>query len=151
MKYVAQDAHVHETFEADTREEALAAAKDWYADGDWGQQDSTTWIEFCFGEADEDGNLGEDYETITITLEPEEPECTADEHDWQSPHSIVGGIKENPGVWGNGGGVKISECCMNCGCQKLTDTWAQNPNNGEQGLTSVTYTPRHYQLPSDSE
>lgn len=77
-----------------------------------------------------------------LTLQPEAPKCLdgkRDTHDWQSPHAIVGGIKENPGVWGHGGGVKITEVCVRCGCGRHTDTWAQNPSTGEQGLESVRY------------
>lgn len=33
---------------------------------------------------------------------------------------------------------------MLCGCGKLTDTWAQDPCDGEQGLTSVSYEARKY-------
>jgi hypothetical protein len=28
---------------------------------------------------------------------------------------------------------------MICGCERTTDTWAQNPTTGERGLLSVTY------------
>lgn len=77
---------------------------------------------------------------VKITLEPDEPDCKDDkDHDWRSPIEIVGGIEENPGVWGHGGGVYITEVCMNCGTEKLTDTWAQDMSDGEQGLDSVSY------------
>lgn len=85
-----------------------------------------------------------DSEMHRRTLEPAEPECTDGEHDWQSPYEIVGGCKENPGVWGHGGGVRIHECCMKCGCERVTDTWAQDMNTGEQGLESVSYEPGKY-------
>lgn len=79
-------------------------------------------------------------DSTTVPLEPMEPDCADDEaHDWQSPHSLVGGLEENPGVHGNGGGVVITEVCRHCGCKRVTDTWAQNPSNGEQGLESVEY------------
>ena len=75
-----------------------------------------------------------------VALDPEEPECPDDvNHDWQSPYEILGGLKENPGVRGHGGGVIVSKVCMYCGCERVTDTWAQNPENGEQGLRSVEY------------
>lgn len=83
-----------------------------------------------------------------VAIEPAEPACSHGEgHDWQSPVEIVGGIDENPGVRGSGGGVIIDECCMHCGCQRQTDTWAQDRTDGEQGLTSVTYRVGHYDLP----
>lgn len=33
---------------------------------------------------------------------------------------------------------------MHCGCERITDTWAQDPDSGEQGLRSVTYKPAEY-------
>jgi hypothetical protein len=77
----------------------------------------------------------------TVVLHPAEPKCSHAGHDWQSPYEIVGGLECNPGVWGHGGGVKVEEVCMHCGCARLTDTWAQRPDTGEQGLTSTTYEP----------
>ena len=38
-----------------------------------------------------------------------------------------------------GGGVVIAEVCVQCGCKRTTDTWAQDRSTGEQGLTSVGY------------
>lgn len=87
----------------------------------------------------------DDHASREYTLEQPEPECThADGHDWQSPIELVGGVAENPGVHGHGGGVIITECCMHCGCRRVTDTWAQRRDTGEQGLREVTYTPGHY-------
>jgi hypothetical protein len=77
-------------------------------------------------------------ERITIEIEAE-PDCEAEEHDWQSPYEVVGGVKENPGVRGHGGGVIIKECCAHCGRYRFTDTWAQRRDTGEQGLRRVSY------------
>lgn len=33
----------------------------------------------------------------------------------------------------------IVETCAHCGVRKVTDTWAQDRETGEQGLTSVSY------------
>lgn len=80
-----------------------------------------------------------------IAIEPTEPDCIdGEEHDWQSPQSIVGGCKEAPGVYGHGGGVTVEEVCMRCGCAKNTDTWAQDPQDGQQGLDAVEYYPGKY-------
>ena len=82
---------------------------------------------------------------VSVTLQPEEPSCTHEGgHDWQAPHEIVGGSKENPGVWRHGAGVRIHEVCIHCGCGRVTDTWAQRPDTGEQGLTSIEYDPEAY-------
>lgn len=107
--------------------------------GDYGQHESTTWVDAYATCA-----LTGERIDVTVTMGPDEPECTGAKHDWQSPIEIVGGIKENPGVWGHGGGVIITECCMHCGCKRTTDTWAQRPDTGEQGLESVTYEPGAY-------
>lgn len=91
------------------------------------------------------GAAEDDSTSRTFTIEPKEPPCPGEKaHDWESPYVILGGLEENPGVWGHGGGVIIKEVCMCCGCLKTTDTWAQNPSNGVQGLTSVAYSPREY-------
>lgn len=69
-----------------------------------------------------------------------EPECrSGHEHDWRSPYSVLGGIRENPGVWGHGAGAIIREICSHCGVYRVTDTWAQDLETGEQGLTSIRY------------
>lgn len=127
-------------------EDAEDAAREYVDGGDYQDDEGTVYVEvhaYRRGTVlDVDGDEVElilDSEWHTITVEPEEPECTSGEHDWQSPHEIVGGIEENPGVQGNGGGVIIHEVCMHCGCGRTTDTWAQNPVNGAQGLTSVRY------------
>lgn len=133
------DGNAEIEIECDTPEQA---AREYVDGGDWGDRDETIWIRVWVWA---DGEDRSDAEPHTITLEAEEPDCTdGQQHDWQSPVEIVGGIKENPGVWGNGGGVKIHECCMHCGCERVTDTWAQNHDTGEQGLTSVRYEPGKY-------
>jgi hypothetical protein len=86
-----------------------------------------------------------DCASAKVQLDPEEPPCghkrhpNPEGHDWQSPHEVVGGLKENPGVQGHGGGVTIEEVCARCGTYKVTDTWAQDMTDGEQGLTSTAY------------
>lgn len=134
----------------DSGEEAAQAYVDQeYVDnGDWGDDSETHYVDVNVWRmgVDKDGDIVPvDEESHTITVTPSVPDCEDDcEHDWQSPYEIVGGIKENPGVWGKGGGVVIHEVCMHCGCERTTDTWAQNPCNGVQGLTSVSYEPGKY-------
>lgn len=95
---------------------------------------STIWVNGRWG-------LSSDHRehTFDFALDPVAPQCSRKKHYWHSPHSIVGGIEENPGVWGHGGGVIILEVCKHCGVRKRTDTWAQNPLNGQQGLNSIRY------------
>jgi hypothetical protein len=120
-------------------EAAKEEARDWARDGDWDVQ-STIWVSVRVLDAD-----GEDVDDVTVEINPPEPKCSSAEgHDWQSPIEIVGGIEENPGVWGHGGGVKIYVVCMRCGCGRITDTWAQDSDTGRQGLTSVEYDTARY-------
>jgi hypothetical protein len=107
-----------------TANSAQDAAEEYVSDGDWGEIESTTWINVYVQEVNKDREDVGGRERCKVVLHPKVPSCTQDEHDWQSPHSIVGGLKENPGVH---------------------DTWAQDPVTGEQGLESVKYTPRKYQ------
>lgn len=134
-----------ETIEAATQNEAEQIASDkadeWLETGDWDTSGGTLYLRARWSLRDEDGQKVADG-VANLTLQPDAPKCVdgkRDTHDWQSPYEIVGGIKENPGVWGHGGGVKIAEVCMRCGCGRHTDTWAQNPSTGEQGLESVSY------------
>ena len=40
-------------------------------------------------------------------------------HEWSSNWNLVGGIKENPGVWGIGGAaISIKEACPHCGATR---------------------------------
>jgi hypothetical protein len=78
----------------------------------------------------------------TVDLDPAEPDCDAGhDHDWCSPHDLLGGLAENPGVQGHGGGVIITEVCSHCGVYRSTDTWARRRDTGEQGLREVSYRP----------
>lgn len=70
---------------------------------------------------------------ITYEFGTTEPVCRkgADgAHDWRAPHALVGGIKDNPGVYGHGGGVIIREVCGHCGLYRVLNTWDSHPENG---------------------
>jgi hypothetical protein len=82
------------------------------------------------GEIDEDATDDNDSHDCSGEYSDELPECEISEdgeHDWQSPHSIVGGIRENPGVWSNGGTIySTKEVCACCGKYKSeTDKGSQ--------------------------
>lgn len=145
---------------AETAIEGLAdESLDWLRQGDWGPITETTWIHgsVCAVPLDENGKHDTDSddranEGVMLQLDPEEPDCVdGEEHDWQSPIELVGGIQENPGVWGHGGGAVITEACMRCGCGKETDTWAQDRSTGIQGLESVSYTVGEFEIASEEE
>lgn len=133
-KWLCRDEGAELEIEAET---AGKAAREYVDGGDWGEIESTSWIHVWVAPAD-NPDCGEQ---IQVTLDPVAPDCTDDaaDHDWRSPLSLVGGIESNPGVWGHGGGVVIREVCAHCGAYCETDTWAQDPATGIQGLRSVSY------------
>jgi hypothetical protein len=140
----ADDGNSEQEYPHDT--ESRDAAAEYVSDGDWGQDNSTSWVTvYTYRKAvNSRGEIERvSQEDHTIALHPEEPACEGGEHVWHAPHSLLGGLKENPGVWGKGGGIISKEICRCCGCVKETDTWAQNPSTGEHGLT-VSYTEGEY-------
>ena len=110
--------------------------------------DGPTWVDVEAREIDEEGCaiIGGDYASRTIFVDETEPSCAhADGHVWTSPHDVVGGIVENPGVTGHGGGVIIRDVCPRCSVYRVRDTWATNPATGEQGFEAT-----HYEEPDDA-
>lgn len=151
IEFTARDVEsgVTHVFMAATCEEARVKAQRWAEGGDYDLTKGHVYVDLRLAmETDdgyESGRGSDDEEQLTAIIASKEPSCSHDDgHDWQSPFEIVGGIKENPGVWGKGGGVIISECCMRCGCKRTTDTWAQRSDTGEQGLNEVSYEPGYY-------
>ena len=65
----------------------------------------------------------------SVAVEPIVPNCRDDdEHNWFEVS-----------MRGHGGGVIHTDVCIRCGVYRTTDLWAQDPQTGEQGLTSVSY------------
>lgn len=56
--------------------------------------------------------------------------------DWR-PDPDAGGLEENPGVFGHGGGVLIYEVSDSLGLRRITDTWADDGHGGVR--TAVHY------------
>lgn len=147
-KIYACDEYCELEFEGLSHDEAAEA---FASSGDWGDRLSTDWLEVFTYRYDEDGERI-DSQSHTIKLEAIEPPCPeGDAHDWQSPHAIVGGQKDDPGVRPHGGGVLITEVCMRCGCRQVTNTWARSPDR--EGVTKTTYTPGYYadQIAEDAD
>lgn len=109
----------------------------------WDDVTETMWVHnyACFVDPVTDESIDGWRINVIVEISPDAPACDDCEHDWCSPISVVGGIAENPGVWGHGGGVIIREVCAHCGVYRVTDTWAQDRSTGEQGLRSVEYEP----------
>jgi hypothetical protein len=76
-------------------------------------------VELC-----EDGQgTGETFDfDLEIGNDPDEPDCAeGEDHDWESPFSIVGGCESNPGCWSIGGTqTKTREVCSICGAYRVT-------------------------------
>lgn len=67
----------------------------------------------------------------TVLLDGEEPPCPDGghgEHDWSEDY-----------LRGKGGGVVEHEICRLCGAGRLVDSWAQDPETGDQGWTTTSY------------
>ena len=118
----------------------LAAAKEYVSGGDWGDEGGHVTV-FVYPQYSIGGQLVRDDEhraSHVVEIPASEPECAdGHEHEWRSPLAVVGGIAENPGVCGNGGGVVITQVCRHCATRKVTNTWAQH--DGVQGLTTTRY------------
>lgn len=151
MRYRCDDGY-GEAVEYDGVESARAAAERYVDDGAYaadGEDDTpraTTWVTVHCVPIDDDGEILEDEDDpwIKIQVDPIPPKClrlTAsdqrtgddgrDEHDWADYQGPVG----------HGGGVIYTEVCRHCGVYRETDSWAQDPSDGEQGLDSVEYRP----------
>jgi hypothetical protein len=130
----------YQVIEALSRKEALEEAKANVDRYDYPDAKGTIWIDVSV-----ECELTGEEDSATVQLDEEEPDCLkGEDHNWQSPYELLGGMKENPGVWGKGGGVLIRKVCMHCGCEKVIDTWAQRPDNGEQGYITVSYNEGKY-------
>jgi hypothetical protein len=139
-KYRVQDSVCGDDFEAADDDAALAYGEKWLREGDWNRSE-TIFLEAEVVQLQDDGEFKETLGHVRVTLSPEEPKCSAGSHDWCSPYELVGGMKENPGVFSNGGGVRIREVCKHCGVSRVTDTWATNRCDGTQGHETVEYFP----------
>jgi len=129
--------------EIEVSEPGIAGAQEYVDGADYGETDRTFWVnvwvyQIGIDEEGEERRVNADRHKVDI--DPPEPDCVdGAEHDWQDPVSVVGGCRENPGVFGHGAGVYMHSVCVHCGCRRTVDTWAQDPEDGEQGLESVEY------------
>lgn len=131
---LSEDGQVYDTILAKNITEALNITKVNFDKSAYSNITHTIWVDIrvvCV-ETEET-----EYESFEIN--PTEPKCVNKNHRFLSPYALVGGLVENPGIHGNGGGVIITEVCRHCGCKKITDTWAQRMDTGEQGLKSIGY------------
>lgn len=139
------DDEVVTTFDVQTVQDAEYEAEIFIPDHDWGVSSSHC-IKAEVVEATVGMGQGEDYANHTIVrvlVHPKEPRCTQDEagHLWESPHEVVGGDLDNPGVYGSrrGPGIEEREVCGFCGLYKVTDRSAQHPLTGEDYAGHLEY------------
>lgn len=90
-----------------------------------------------------DGHDLDDYWVKDVyTADPPEPDCKeGGRHEWTATVEREGGLKENPGVFGHGGGVIINDHCAKCDMERVKDTWATHPGNGSDGYQTIQYIP----------
>lgn len=120
ITYLCNDGNAEVTIEAEGPREAAEA----YA-SDFDPQERTYWVKVRVSSAE-----GEPVDTVRVAIHPKEPPCGAFVHKWEV---------EEDGVRGSGGGVVVWERCVHCGARMRTDTWAQDPQDGTQGHTSLHY------------
>ena len=117
-------------FAGEPSEKDIEVVEDWWRSGEWDLSNGTIWVRPILVMLDENGEDVEDTsEHLTIAIDPPEPPCLGrKKHEW-----------EMVSARGHGGGVIVKAVDSQCGWMRITDTWAQDPETGEQGLTSVSY------------
>lgn len=132
-KYQVSDDQVVETITAENMTAAKEQATEMWQAGSW--EGGKALVDVRLIEIDEDGEEVGQHEYIEVEVgeDPEAPECNNEEgHDWQSPYEVVGGIKENPGVWSRGGTtIAYKECCSHCGAYKIEVRYGVQRNPGQ--------------------
>jgi hypothetical protein len=98
-----------------------------------------------YGQIDSRATLMSDAHDCSAEIVAEEPECDdGEDHDWRAPHDVVGGVRENPGVFGSGhGSVKVIEYCIKCGKIRSTDYGASD-HSGRQCTRVTVSDPEDY-------
>jgi hypothetical protein len=145
--FLIGDEHVSDTtVQADSMEDALELARDWARDGSW---DHRCEVDVFAVELDPLADDGRDrrgaevgdrtWTTVEVGEDAPEPECSeADEHDWQAPHDVVGGLRENPGVWSAGGTtMTFHRVCAHCGLHRHETCHGAQRNRGQ--LDTIEY------------
>ena len=122
--------------DAKNAETAVDLAAGLVVAGQYGRIIGAYWVDvFAYNVADR-----YDDAKAEVQLDEPEPACVAAAHTWTRPHDTVGGCESNPGVRGHKGGVTIVSVCSECGCQRVTDTWATRPDTGKSGYTVTRHT-----------
>lgn len=131
-KYRSSDDQAIEIIEADDMDHAKELATESWQAGSW---DTKCLIDVRVAELDDAGEETENVDWVEVECgeDPAEPECTSEDgHDWQSPYEVVGGLRENPGVWSKGGTTSVfKQCCAHCGCYRTETSYGAQRNPGQ--------------------
>ena len=101
-----------------------------------GPERGTYWVDV---DRIEDGKV---VESQKAPVHPDIPKCSHPAgHAWARPCQVVGGLEENPGVHGHGGGMIVTSVCARCGIYRILDTWATDRLDGTEGLVAIKYLP----------
>ncbi len=127
---------IQESIEAATAEEAAEEYRDL---GDWNLDAEgahafvlNLWV---IPEGSEDSP-----EQFSFVMEPPIPECTGGSHRFVSPHNLVGGCVENPGVFGGPhGGITTHSVCAHCGLERTHQSRGSLPGGGGRNFPVNQY------------
>lgn len=132
---IREESGASEVIEAASIEEALEKAQEWASEGSY---DERVMVRVWAHELDEDGEPTGESLSGEVEAGPEpKPEATDcgtedDDHDWDSPLELVGGLRENPGVFSTGGtSFRYEYVCSKCGMYKTVRTAGAQKNPGE--------------------
>lgn len=152
---------VTEDIEAESDSDATEQGRDWIEDGEWsepwdGDEDLYETIDLpcevaphiyrieVDGSSLDEDAMRDEAMDCSGRYEREQPECEAaddGEHDWQAPYHLVGGCRENPGVWSTGGtSFTVTEVCARCGIYRTTHI-PGSQRNPDEPLESVRFSP----------
>lgn len=136
-------------------DEAIDAGREWIEDGDWASEDGVirkgVTLDACVRPitTDEDGeDITDDQQEndCSGSYSDEEPECESEGpgdddggHDWRSPYSLLGGLRENPGVWSRGGTVTVTKSVCACCGKYRTETDAGSQLDSGEPKSVVEY------------
>lgn len=127
-RFEANDDGNTESIDAYTMEEAIEQAIEIWQDGSWDGKCliEVRVVQYGWGDEIEDA----DYVEVECGEDPTPPDCDDNkEHDWCSPYEVVGGLKENPGVWSKGGTTFVfKKVCSRCGCVKIETNYGAQRN-----------------------
>lgn len=134
--------------QAGSLNEALDIAKDWALNGAWESKREVSVFAVRFdtneryGGSDPRGSemKARKWATVEVGEDPEPPSCVGRSHDWRKPHRVVGGLRENPGVWATGGTTHTYlSVCRHCGAYKRKVEHGAQRNPGQ--VDTVEYLP----------